>query len=378
MVRKSKAEYLAAIRPRYERAGLAGKRRILDEFCEVCGYHRKHAIRLLNATDRGRRRRPGRPSVYGEAERVILERIWLAGNRPCAVRLQPMLECWLGSYEQTYGRVDPLVRRRLLGISARTLERLMKPVRKRHGTRGKCGTRPGTLLKKQIPIKTHHADVTRPGLMEADTVAHCGDSLEGDFIWSLTLTDIDSGWTENRAVWNRGYEGVQAAIRDIEEDLPFRLTGFHSDNGGEFLNHHLLRFFRDRQLPIQPTRSRPNHKDDNAHVEQKNYTHVRLLLGYERMEDAALVDPINRLYALWGLFNNLFCASRKLIEKKREGSRYLKRYDKASTPAERLLASPHIDEAKKTYLTELRCNHNPFSLKRLIDHHQDQILRHRR
>jgi hypothetical protein len=378
MVRKSKAEYLAAIRPRYQTAGSRGKRKILDEFCEVCGYHRKHAIRLLNATGRGRQRRPGRPSVYGEAERVILERIWLAGNRPCAVRLQPMLEWWMGSYEQTYGRVDPDLRGRLLGISARTLDRLMKPVRKRHGTRGKCGTRPGTLLKKQIPIKTHHADVKRPGVLEADTVAHCGNSLEGDFIWSLTMTDIHSGWTANRAVWNRGYEGVKEAIRDIEENLPFQLTGFHSDNGGEFLNYHLLQYFRDRQVPIQPTRSRPNHKDDNAHVEQKNYTHVRLLLGYERMDDPALVPPINRLFMLSELLNNLFCASRKLIEKKKEGSRYLKRYDRAATPAQRLLASPDVDEAKKTYLTELLCNHNPFSLKRQIDHLQDQILRHHR
>jgi transposase InsO family protein len=306
---------------------------------------------------------------------VILERIWLVANRPCAVRLQPMLDLWMGSYEQEHGRVAPALRQRLLGIRARTLDRLMQPVRKRHGVRGKCGTRPGTLLKKQIPIKTHHADVTQPGVLEADTVAHCGSSLEGNFVWSLTMTDIHTGWTQNRAVWNRGYEGVKAAIHDIEETLPFRLTGFHSDNGGEFINHHLLRYLQDRQLPILPTRSRPNHKDDNAHVEQKNYTHVRLLLGYERMEDPDLIAPINRLYALWGLFNNLFCASRKLIEKKKTGSRYLKRYDQAATPCQRLLDSPHVDEAKKTYLTELRCNHSPFALKRQIDHLQDQILR---
>jgi transposase InsO family protein len=378
MVRKSKAEYLVAIRPRYQRAGLEGKRKILDEFCEVCGYHRKHAIRVLNAAGQAPRHRPGRPSIYGEAERVVLEPIWLVANRPCAVRLQPMLALWIGPYEQEHGPVAADLRQRLLGLSARTLDRLMKPVRKRHGIRGKCGTRPGTLLKKQIPIQTHHADVNAPGVLEADTVAHCGNSLAGEFLWSLTMTDIFSGWTENRAVWNRGYEGVADAIRDIEEALPFRLTGFHSDNGGEFLNHHLLRYFRDRKLPVQPTRSRPNHKDDNPYVEQKNYTHVRLLLGYERIDDPDLVALINRLYALWGLFNNLFCASRKLIEKKKVGSRYLKRYDRAATPCQRLLDSPHIDQAKKTYLTELRCNHSPFALKRQIDHLQDQILHHHR
>jgi hypothetical protein len=193
-------------------------------------------------------------------------------------------------------------------------------------------------------------------------------------MWSLTLTDILSGWTENRAVWNRGYEGVKEAIADIEEHLPFVLTGFHSDNGGEFLNHHLVRYLRDRHRPVIFTRSRPNHKDDTAHVEQKNYTHVRLLLGYDRIERADLRPLINRLYEAWGLYNNLFCASLKLIEKRRDGARYIKTYDQAQTPCQRLLASPQVDEAKKTFLTELSLNVNPFALKRQIDHLQRQIL----
>jgi hypothetical protein len=229
-------------------------------------------------------------------------------------------------------------------------------------------------LKQQIPIKTHHADVKQPGVMEADTVAHCGNSLDGDFVWSLTLTDIFSGWTENRAVWNRGYEGIKNAIGGIEEQLPFRLAGFHSDNGGEFLNHHLIRYLQERQLPVTVTRGRPNHKDDTAHVEQKNFTHVRLLLGYERIGNPDLVPLINRLYEAWGLYNNLCCASLKLIEKHREGSRYVKTYDEAQTPCQRLLDSPDLDEAKKTFLTELQCNVSPFALKRQIDRLQRQIL----
>jgi hypothetical protein len=378
MVRRSKLEYLQAIVSRYVKAGRRYKKRILDEFCKVCGYHRKHAIRLLNRKSKEGQRRPGRPPAYGEAEQKVLERIWLAANRPCARRCQPMISGWLPFYEKEYGRVAAAVKRRLLTISVRTLERLMQPVRQRYGTRGKCGTRPGTLLKKQIPIKTHHADVNKPGVMEADTVAHCGGSLDGDFVWSLTLTDIFSGWTENRAVWNRGYEGIKTAINDIEQQLPFVLAGFHSDNGGEFLNHHLIHYLQDRPSPVVFTRGRPNHKDDTAHVEQKNFTHVRLLLGYERIENPDLLPLVNRLYETWGLYNNLFCASLKLIEKKRVGSRYIKKYDRAQTPCQRLINSPDVDEAKKTFLTELTCNVNPFAIKRQIDHLQRQTSSKRR
>ena len=374
MVRRSKVEYLRAILSRYVKAGRRYKKRILDEFCKVCGYHRKHAIRLLNRKSQEARGRPGRPPAYGEAERAVLERLWLAANRPCARRLKPMIALWLPFYQKEYGRVSVAVREKLSAVSVRTLDRLMKPVRRRYGTRGKCGTRPGALLKQQIPIKTHHGDVKQPGVMEADTVAHGGNSLDGDFIWSLTLTDIFSGWTENRAVWNRGYEGIKEAIRDIEAHLPFRLAGFHSDNGGEFLNHHLIRYLQERQLPVALTRGRPNHKDDTAHVEQKNYTHVRLLLGYDRLGDPQLLSVINRLYEAWGLYNNLFGASLKLVEKHREGARYIKKYDAPQTPCQRLIACSDLDQAKKTFLTELQCNVNPFALKRQIDHLQRQIL----
>lgn len=375
MVKASKEEYLRAIRGRYRRAGRAYKQKILDEFCAVCGYHRKHAIRKLNARSSKAQKKPGRPSKYGAGERKVVEKIWLAANRPCAVRLQPMLEVWLPYYEEEQGAVAEATRQRLVKISSRTLERLLGPIRRRHGRRGKSGTRPGVLLKQQISIKTHHAHIHQPGLMEADTVAHCGDTLEGNFVWSLTLTDIFSGWTENRAVWNKGYAGVKTAIIGIEEQLPFSLTGFHSDNGGEFINYHLFRYFQERDVPLQPTRGRPWHKDDTAHVEQKNYTHVRMLLGYQRIEDHNLLRPINQLYEAWGLFNNVFCASRKLVGKIKDGSRYTRRYDRAQTPCQRLLDSPHIDQAKKTYLTELICNLSPFQLKRQIDHLQDKILR---
>jgi hypothetical protein len=374
MGKKSIREYVAAILGRYKGANRKYKKLILDEFCRVCGFHRKHAIRLLNRKESRNRRKPGRPSVYGDKERKVLESIWLTANRPCSIRLQAMISLWLPYYEKEYGAVDPVIKNNIQEISSRTLDRLMKPVRRKHGSRGKCGTRPGTLLKNLIPIKTNHADVNKPGVIEADTVAHCGNSLEGDFVWSLTMTDIFSGWTANRAVWNKGYEGVKAAITEIEGNLPFRLAGFHSDNGGEFLNYHLIRYFHDRQLPIDVSRSRPSHKNDTAHVEQKNNTHVRLLLGYQRIEDPELISLINRLYEAWGLLNNLFSASLKLIEKKKFGSHYIKKYDYPKTPCQRLIESPDIDELKKTFLTELSCNCNPYHLKRRIDRMQRQIL----
>jgi len=233
----------------------------------------------------------------------------------------------------------------------------------------------GGLLKNQIPIKTDHADVNKPGVMEADTVAHCGNSLDGSFVWSLTLTDIFSGWTENRAVWNKGYEGVKQAIFDIEQTLPFALTGFHSDNGGEFLNHHLIRYFHERNMPVDYSRGRPCHKNDTAHVEQKNYTHVRLLLGYQRIENEHRIPLINQLYETWAFFNNFFSPTLKLIEKKKDGSRYIKKYDIPQTPYQRLMNSADIFEPVKTLLTETFCNLNPFTLKHQINFKQHQILK---
>lgn len=378
MVQESKKDYLAAILNRYKKAGVKFKKQILDEFCQICGYHRKHAIRLLNQIKKVARKKPGRPSQYGDKEREVLERIWLTANRPCSSRFKVVISVWLPFYEAQYSRIDENIRKNLLKISARTLDRLMKPVRKKYGNRGKCGTRPGGLLKNQIPIKTDHADVNKPGVMEADTVAHCGNSLDGSFVWSLTLTDIFSGWTENRAVWNKGYEGVKQAISNIEGTLPFSLTGFHSDNGGEFLNHHLIRFFQERNMPVDYSRGRPYHKNDTAHVEQKNYTHVRLLLGYSRIEDEQKTPLINQLYEAWGLFNNYFSPTLKLIEKKKEGSTYIKKYDTPKTPYHRLMDSPDVDEAKKTFLTSVFCNINPFKLKRQIDYKQEQILKNLR
>lgn len=237
-------------------------------------------------------------------------------------------------------------RGQLCSLSAATIDRWLAPFREENSPRkGLCVTRPGTLLKNQIPIKTDHWDVNRPGFLEADTVAHCGNSLAGDFIWSITYTDIFSTWTEIRATWNKGGEGVKEQTQHVEQLLPFTILGFDCDNGCEFLNWHLIRYFTEQsnRLPVQFTRSRPYHKNDNAHVEQKNWTHVRQLFGYQRFDKFQMVAMMNDLYANeWSLYQNHFCPAMKLKEKIKINSRYRKKYDVPKTPYRRLLESEHI------------------------------------
>lgn len=375
MVSQSKREYLAKIKDRYRHAGRRGKSRILDEFCAVCGHHRKHAIRLLGQDGRTRKKKPGRPSKYGVEVIQVLEDIWLNADRPCSSRLVGMIPLWLPYYEKRDGYLEESVKEKVLHIKPRTLDRVLGGVRRKHGSRGLSGTRPGQYLKSSIPVKVSHDDVTEPGYMQSDTVAHCGGSLAGDFAWSLTFTDIFSGWTQNGAVWNKGQHGVHKLLIDMEDGLPFCIKGFHSDNGGEFINHHLHSFYKDRDMPVIMTRGRPGRGNDNSHVEQKNYTHVRLLLGYQRIETPELIKDINELYEVANLLYNFFCSNRRLIFKERRGSRYYKRYDDPATPCERLLASDQLTELQKTYLTEVKINLDPYKLRKQIDAKQEKILK---
>jgi hypothetical protein len=273
------------------------------------------------------------------------------------------------------GDLDELVKEKLLTVKPRTLDRLLHYVRQKHGTRGLSGTKSGSYLKHSISIKITHYDVKEPGFIQADTVAHCGGSLEGEFAWSLTFTDVFTGWTENGAVWNKGQYGVHQLLKTIEERLPFRMQSFHTDNGGEFINHHLHSFYRDRPVPVEVTRGRPGKSNDNPHVEQKNNTHVRQVLGHGRIEQQSLVKEINELYEASNLLNNFFCANRRLVFKERRGSRYYKKYDKPATPCQRLLASGALNEAQKTHLTGMMINLNPYNLSKLIAAKQRSILR---
>jgi len=235
MGRKSKREYLLAIWGRYQRVGRRFKSKILDEFCEVCDYSRKYAIGLLKRTPSPRRRRPGPRRRYDAAVLAPLKYIWLKAEQMCSKRLKAALPQWLPFYEQKQGSLGEGIRRKLLRISPATIDRLLQKTRARYPAKGLCGTRCGRQLKQQIPIRTDNRDIDRPGFLEADTVAHCGTSMAGSFIWSLTFTDIFSQWTENRAVWNKGATDVLAQVKDLEQGLAFALQGFfqalHAEGG---------------------------------------------------------------------------------------------------------------------------------------------------
>jgi hypothetical protein len=368
--RQSKREYLLAIWERYQRVGRRFKSKILDEFCAVCGYSRKYAIGLLSRKPRRRQRKPGPRRRYDGQVLEPLKVIWLAAEQMCSKRLKAALPLWLPFYEQEHGPLVEPVRK----ISAASIDRLLKKERARYRGKGLCGTRPGGLLKHQIPIRTDNDDVDRPGFLEADTVAHCGNSLAGDFIWSITFTDIFCQWTENRATWNKGAEGVLGQVKDVEAHLPFELLGFDVDNGSEFLCFHLCRYLLDRPRPVPLTRSRPYRKNDQAHVEQKNWTHVRQLLGYQRLEQPELVPLINELYRTWGLLHNFFCPNLKLLSKTRKGAKTIRKYSPPQTPYQRLLESKHLSQEQKQKLQSRFQQLNPLQLKREIEQKLKLVL----
>lgn len=359
------------MRERYRGRGRLGRSKLIDEVCEMCGYDRKHAIKVLNGKLPivGEAHRRGGPRrQYGEPEKEVLKGIWLAAEQPCGKRLKSAVPLWLPHYEAEHGEIDGDLRVRLLKLSAATMDRLLKPCRVALGSRGRCGTRPGTLLRKDIPVRTEHWDVRGPGWVEADTVAHCGSSMNGDFCWSLTVTDVHTQWTETRATWNKGQHAVRQRVTEIERGLAFPILGFDSDNGGEFLNWHLRDYFMERPTPVFFTRSRPYHKNDNARVEQKNWTHVRQLIGYERLDDPAQAEMLNDLYAKeWSQFRNFFCPAMKHLRTELEGSRKKRIYDKPLTPFERLKACSEVDPKQIARLEKLKATLNPFKLKRSIE-----------
>jgi hypothetical protein len=368
MGHKEKNAYLEAIRQRYLKADRKEKKRILDEFCAVCKYNRKYAIRLLRKAPKRRKAKRGRKSLYTNSEFLnVLHCIWKTSDFMCSSRLKVVLPMWLPFYEQTYEPLTDQIRSLLLAISRATLDRVLRPIRARYH-KGLCGTKPSTMLRNQIPIRTDNWDISSPGFMEADTVAHCGNSLAGDFVWSLILTDIHTAWTECRAVWNKGSHDVIDKIQDIEKKLPFTLLAFDCDNGSEFLNHHLVRYFVNRETPIKFTRSRPYKKNDNAHVEQKNWAQARHLLGYDRIDNPDLLSLINDLYTNeWSLYQNHFCPSLKLLSKTRIGSKYRKAYEKPCTPYQRVVTSPQVSDTVKQQLRQTHRTLNPFELKRTIE-----------
>lgn len=382
MSQQSRREVLEKMKQRYaRRAGREARGKLLDEVCELCGYERKHALKVLSGVlpiAGGRPKRGGPRRRYGEEEKTVLKAIWLAAEQPCGKRLKAAVPLWLPHYEKEHGTLAAEVREKLHKMSAATMDRMLAAVKIQLGSRGRCGTRPGTLLRTQIPVRTEHWDVEKPGWLEADTVAHCGESMSGDFAWSITLTDVHTQWTETRASWNKGQHSVQRRIAEVEKALPFAILGFDSDNGSEFLNWHLHDYFRQRPQPVGFTRSRPYRKNDNARVEQKNWTHVRQLVGYGRLGTPEQAEALNDLYAKeWSWFRNYFCPAMKHLRTEVEGSRKKRVYDRPKTPYERLKASSQLPPQKLQQLEEQIAQLNPFALKRTIERKLRKILRTR-
>jgi transposase InsO family protein len=372
---KSKWEYFRAIYQRYRKASLSVKTQILEEFCHVCGYNRKYAIAKLNGPapqlkPPAKRRR--RSLTYTSQALAILQAVWEASGYPWSVRLKALLPLWLPWVKKRYS-LTPNIEHQLLSISARQIDRRLKLKKTQLKRRLYGRTKPGTLLKHHIPIKTDSWNVKTPGFTEIDLVSHSGNSEKGEFIYSLNVTDIYSTWVESRAVMGKGQYGVKTAMEDIEQSLPFKLLGIDSDNGSEFINYHLKAFCDHRK--IQFTRGRPYKKDDNAHIEQKNWTHVRKILGYLRYDSPTALEAINDLYKNeLGWMMNLFQPSVKLVEKTRVGSRLKRTYDPPTTPLDRLRGGKLGDPAKLHELKKLRATRDPFTLSQIIEQKLDRIF----
>lgn len=367
----AKREALARIHGRYQRAGRPHKTRILDEFCATCGYHRKAALRLLNRPLRsGPPKRSGPKIIYEPAEvRPVLKQIWLASDQLCSKLLKAALPEWLDHHERRSAPLPKAFKEKILGISPAQIDRLLRPARVQHPKKGLSTTRPGTLLRHAVRTRSGPPITTRPGSVEADTVAHCDDSTEGDYVNSLTFTELFSGWTENRAVWNKSGEGVLAQLKELEGRVPYEMKDFHTDNGGEFLNWALHRHLTGRAAPMTWTRSRAYRKNDNAHCEQKNWTHVRQLFGHDRFEHPELVACMNDLYAKeWSQFTNHFKPTFKLLRREKQAGKTKRIYEpQPQTPYQRLLTSPDIAEATKAKLRAEHALLDPFALKKSIE-----------
>ncbi len=380
MSHKTRKEVLLRLQCSYKRAGTKYKSRLVDQVVELFGYHRKAALRALKNKPRKKENDfqvciIGRPKEYQrEALLPVLKKIWFAAFQPCGRRLAALLPEWVPAYEMEYKKIDEGIKESLLGASARTLERLIAPLRlaacKRNG-----GTRPGSLLRQSIPIRGHW-DEQGPGWLEVDTVAMCGGTLDDRHLWMLDAVDIRSDWTEQRALENRGADSVVGQIRDLEANLPFPLLGIDSDNGGEFLNHHLVRYLQMRPRPVYFTRSRPYHKNDNAHVEQRNWTHVRQHFGYERYDNPEVALLINALCkGALGMLQNHFLPTQKLVGKRREANRTIRIYGTAQTPYSRLLGYAEVNLEQKGELQRVHQMLNPLALVRQIEKEKKQIER---
>lgn len=376
---------------RYQRAKKREKGEILDEFVLLTRYCRWYASRVLRNWGRRILVNPGgsRPVVfqserncsvrrrksrtYGKKVLAALKQVWLICDCICGKRLAPYLP-EIVSVLVRHGEltVDEATRKKLLRISAATVDRLLAEEKARYRLKGYARTKPGTLLLSQIPIRTFSDwDKQKPGFVEIDLVGHDGGSTRGEYAQTLDVTDVCTGWTETQAVKNKAQVWVFAALKDIRKRLPFPLLGIDSDNGSEFINDELLRYCQQEGLTF--TRSRPYRKNDACFVEQKNYSVVRRAVGYHRYQTEWEVKLLNELYRSLRPYTDFFQPVMKLKEKVRIGSRVRKKHDKARTPYQRVLESPHVSKDDKKKLRRRYKQHNPAELKRTISRVQKRL-----
>ncbi len=361
---------------RYGKAAKADKGSMLDELCALTGWTRRHARRALTdalKAPANERRRP-RSRTYGVEVLEALKLVWATLNGPSGKRLQPFMAEAVEALERHRElEVDPGVRQKLLRMSSATIDRALAPERRRLQMKGRSGTKPGSILRRQIPIRTFAEwDDRRPGFCEVDLVAHDGGSPFGEFCQTLDLTCVATGWTEPRALQNKAQRWVHEAIDEIARDLPFPLLGLDSDNGAEFINHQLFRYCAERGITF--TRSRPYRKNDNCYVEQKTWPVVRQQVGYARYDTASELEALRELYRVLRLYVNFFQPQMKLVAKTRRGAKVTKRFDQARTPYQRVLDSPDIAEEAKQALRATYLSLNPAQLKRDLAASQARLI----
>ncbi len=372
----SRRELTSALQARYCKASRQGRGRILDTFCEATGYNRRYAMWVLRhgpVTTRPRLTRAGRLPTYTREVISALEIAAEATGWICGKRLAPGLPDLVPALEREGAlRLTEAERSALLRISPATIDRRLVASKRRAKPRGLSTTKPGSLLKKQIPVKTYTPwSDQSPGFEEVDLVAHCGDSASGEHLFTLDLVDVATGWTECAGVPNKGQRAVVAAVDEAAHRFPFPVRGLDSDNGSEFINYHLIAYCQEREITM--TRSRAYHKDDQAHVEQKNWSVVRQLIGYDRYEGNDACKQLNRVYELVRIWVNGYLPVMKLIGKDREGARVRKRYDVSTTPYRRALAAGVVTADAQVSFEALLEQNGPLGLRRQIDRELERL-----